>query len=297
MKRICSLFLPRPQNKRRPHILRHYSLFPLFSAFILLQVNLALFQSSNPNILSFATSIYQQDFFKLINQERQKANVPILVESPKLNYAAQLKAQNMFKNDYWAHVGPDGTTPWDFLKEVDYNYTYAGENLAKDFNTSAGVVAGWMASPSHRSNVLNSKFKEMGIAVVNGVLLGEETTLVVQLFGTPAVLAEQVQKPKAQQPTIQPQMQTIGRTSVTPQPTSQPVQIYPQSIAAEQETSPAPPQGIPARVLSGITKFKISCRHGGDYAPFNSCQQFGSNIIVRKPHRQERGFRFRVLAL
>ena len=103
-----------------------------------------------------------------------------------LTKAAALKADDMFSDNYWAHFAPDGTSPWYFYGKVGYSYTWAGENLARDFQTSAGVVAGWMASTAgHKENILNSNFTEVGVAVKNGVLQGEETTLVVQLFGKP----------------------------------------------------------------------------------------------------------------
>ncbi|MBU0709006.1 hypothetical protein KJ596_04675 [Patescibacteria group bacterium] len=268
MQNFCPLFLPVKQNKHRPHLLRHYSLFPLFAAFILLQVNLAVFYSSNPQILSFATSIYQQDFFTFINQERATAKLPSLTQSQSLNRAAELKAQHMFNQNYWAHVAPDGTTPWDFFESVDYNYSHAGENLAKDFNTTSGVVAGWMGSSSHRSNVLNSNFKEMGIAVVNGILQGEETTLVVQLFGTPIILAEESTSTSiASSQTNTPATELPAEESTAPaqvytyahqeQAAEEEVELYPQSLATS--TSPEKsykPRGIAAQIRSGLLNFR-----------------------------------------
>jgi hypothetical protein len=96
----------------------------------------------------------------------------------------------MFSKDYWAHYAPDGsTTPWEFILGSGYVYKFAGENLAKDFNTSVAVVEAWMASPSHRANLVSGNYVNIGIAVVNGVLLGEETTLVVQMFASPQATA------------------------------------------------------------------------------------------------------------
>jgi hypothetical protein len=91
----------------------------------------------------------------------------------------------MFKNNYWAHVSPTGTEPWDFILAEDYDYSYAGENLAKNFNSSKEVVTAWYNSPSHKENLLNKNYTEMGFAVVNGTLDGYKTTLVVQMFGKP----------------------------------------------------------------------------------------------------------------
>ena len=101
----------------------------------------------------------------------------------RLSEAAQKKAEDMFAKNYWAHYSPEGRKPWDFITESGYTYTVAGENLAKNFSDSKQVVDAWMASSSHRDNLLKASYRDIGFAIVNGVLNGEETTLVVQMFG------------------------------------------------------------------------------------------------------------------
>jgi uncharacterized protein YkwD len=71
---------------------------------------------------------------------------------------------------------PDGTEPWDFILGEKYDYIYAGENLAKNFSTFDDVVEAWYNSPSHKENLLNKNYTEMGFAIVNGELNGYETT-------------------------------------------------------------------------------------------------------------------------
>ena len=92
---------------------------------------------------------------------------------------------DMFAKQYWAHVSADGKQPWDFISDAGYSYTVAGENLARDFQHADQVVEAWMASPTHKANILHEKYTEIGIAVVEGNLEGIETTLVVQMFGNP----------------------------------------------------------------------------------------------------------------
>jgi hypothetical protein len=92
----------------------------------------------------------------------------------------------MFTENYWAHNSPSGNSPWVWFKQEGYNYMYAGENLARGFSNSKDTVDAWMASKmGHKENLLGSNYQEIGIAVEDGVLNGEKTTLVVQLFGTP----------------------------------------------------------------------------------------------------------------
>jgi hypothetical protein len=137
------------------------------------------------NVLGFATDISVEKLFQLTNEQRQKNGLATLSYNDKLSAAAAKKAADMFAKNYWAHYGPDGASPWDFILSSGYKYEYAGENLAKNFLFSQGVVDAWMNSPTHKENILKPDYSEVGYAIVNGVLNGEETTLVVQMFGKP----------------------------------------------------------------------------------------------------------------
>lgn len=139
---------------------------------------------SMPDILGYATDIHVEQLLASTNAQRQAKGLAPLTLNAKLSAAAAAKAQDMFEKNYWAHNSPAGATPWDFIIQEGYRYTVAGENLAKNFTTSGGVVDAWMASPTHRDNIVKPSYREIGFAVVNGVLNGEETTLVVQFFGT-----------------------------------------------------------------------------------------------------------------
>ena len=61
-----------------------------------------------------------------------------------------MKAQDMATLGYFAHVSPDGKTPWYWIEKVGYDYQYAGENLAINFSDSKDVTNAWMASPLHK---------------------------------------------------------------------------------------------------------------------------------------------------
>lgn len=118
------------------------------------------------------------------NKDRQKKGISPLKYSKKLERAALLKAENMFKMQYWAHYGPNKESPWQFIIQSGYTYAYAGENLAKGFSDSQSVHDAWMSSPTHRANIMDSQFQEVGIAIVKGKLLGANVFLVVQMFGS-----------------------------------------------------------------------------------------------------------------
>jgi hypothetical protein len=119
----------------------------------------------------------------LANNERISRGLPALTIDTRLVNAAYAKGQDMLSKDYWAHYGPNGESPWEFILNSGYDYIYAGENLAKDFSSAAPIHSAWMASPSHRSNILNENFENIGIAAVTGEFEGKETTIVVQMFG------------------------------------------------------------------------------------------------------------------
>jgi len=163
---------------------------------------------------SYATNINVNDLHSLANQQRASVGLAGLSYNSQLSNAAYGKANHMIANNYWAHIAPDGTAPWYFIQASGYSYTTAGENLAKDFSTSSGVVAGWMASPTHRANVVNTAYTDVGYAVVNGVLSGSETTLVVAMYG-----AQSVPEP-APAPVVAPVVQTpVNNTPSNPSPT------------------------------------------------------------------------------
>ncbi len=120
------------------------------------------------------------------NQNRAQNGLVALHENAKLNAAAEVKLQDMFKQQYFEHNSPQGTTPADVITSVKYEYLVVGENLALgNFGNDQLLVEAWMNSPGHRANILNSKFQEIGVAVGKGMFEGREVWLAVQEFGTP----------------------------------------------------------------------------------------------------------------
>lgn len=181
---VLHFFTPRHTNNHRAAALS-FSAISVYVAFLLVfQIALTLVSKYNPEILGYATNISIPDLLKDTNLKRMEAGDTPLVLNDKLTDAARQKAADMFANQYWAHNSPAGRDPWSFITASGYSYLYAGENLARDFADSNGVVTAWMNSPTHRENLLNPKYKEVGFAVVNGKYGSYETTLVVQMFGT-----------------------------------------------------------------------------------------------------------------
>lgn len=195
-------FTPRQSNNHRSFGLNIKSLAIYLALFLCLQIGLEALPRVGHSVLSYATNVTVEDLLKDTNQKRQENGLSTLALNDQLSQAAKLKGENMFAEQYWAHTSPTGKTPWSFFNQVGYTYLYAGENLARDFADSAGVVDAWMNSPSHRENLLNSRYHEIGFAVVNGKYGDSETTVVIQVFGAKLVASPTVAAPGASTTTV-----------------------------------------------------------------------------------------------
>ncbi|MBU2235458.1 hypothetical protein KKA01_00165 [Patescibacteria group bacterium] len=183
-KKIHLYFVPHKDNQHRPHILRPRMLsiisILVLSAKLFVTATF-LFSYNSPE--AFA-EISSRRIIELTNQSRNNIGIDSVTENALLTRAAYQKAEDMLDRDYFNHEDPDGNMPWYWLKNNDYIYTYAGENLAMDFTRAESVHEAWINSESHRANIENPNYKEIGIAVLQGELDGRSTTVLVQFFGT-----------------------------------------------------------------------------------------------------------------
>lgn len=179
-------FTPHHTNNFRAKLLHNSGIFAVIG--IILSTNIFLKLLDNPalHILGFTSSVTIDEVVRATNEARIGAGLKPLAYNEKLADAARRKAANMIAENYWAHNSPSGKSPWVWFKDAGYSYVFAGENLAKDFGNTSHLMSAWMASATHKENIINTKYTEIGIAVVPGTLEGQETMLVVQLFGTPA---------------------------------------------------------------------------------------------------------------
>jgi len=245
---LVHLFLPHHTNNHRSRILHIDALAAYVLLFAVFNFGIRTLHRSMPDILGYATDIHVEQLLASTNAKRQSLGLSNLTLNGKLSAAAARKAQDMFEKNYWAHNSPTGSTPWDFINGAGYRYTVAGENLAKNFSTSDGVVEAWMASPTHRDNIVKSSYKEIGFAVVNGTLNGEETTLVVQMFGSS-------NDSIAVAPTKAPIVPKALAAAEEPVPTTVPVEVVPATAPATTVASGNPPTaflGVTLRPLINI---------------------------------------------
>jgi len=160
------------------------------------EVGLIMFLFSLSVTVALASPITSDNISTIVNHERQKRGLNELECVLELDNAVYLKTQDMLDKNYFEHYNPNGlfVSPWEFMNHSEYDYLYAGENLAMDFDTAEGVVSAWMLSNSHRKNILNPDFEDMCVGVVKGEYTNiegtHETTMVTQMFGRekPAIL-------------------------------------------------------------------------------------------------------------
>ncbi|KKS93185.1 MAG: hypothetical protein UW68_C0003G0023 [Candidatus Collierbacteria bacterium GW2011_GWB1_44_6] len=180
-----TLFLPHPHNNHKAKILWPRSVMVLMGLYIMGRSIIDITVGLLPGVLGYASQIDPAKVVELTNNQRLNTGLEILRQNPELDQAAAAKAADMFADNYWAHVSPSGTEPWYFVTNSGYKYQHAGENLARDFSNPKDIVSAWMASPTHRKNLLDGRYRDIGVAVMDGYINGVETTIVVQMFGTP----------------------------------------------------------------------------------------------------------------
>ncbi len=97
------------------------------------------------------------------NNERAMSGLGGLTSNPQLTLSAERYAQHLALDRAFSHT--DGSTLAQRIEAAGYRYRVAGENLGMGQPTARTIVAAWMASPEHRSNMLDSRFTQIGVGV------------------------------------------------------------------------------------------------------------------------------------
>lgn len=228
------LFIPCDDNNYRPKILEGKYLIYILLLACFLRLSTFLFFWQLPNT-SFFADISKMVLIENLNSERSDLKLGKLKENALLNKAASLKANDMMQNGYFSHTSPTGVTPWYWFKKVGYDYKSAGENLGVGFVDSNELHQAWNESPSHKANLVNKNYKDIGISFLEGNFQGSQTIIVVQLFGAQKLF-----------PTIKPQIPVIATTTTTIVPVIKP-------IVPTVPVAPAVPTPIPQPILKPTT--------------------------------------------
>jgi hypothetical protein len=251
LKLLRHLFIPHKSNNQKAKIL-HPSSISLIAVFLLLfQFAVGYGNRTFPSVLGYAANISPAEVIRLTNAQRAANGLSPLTENSSLDSAAIAKGNDMLAKGYWAHFSPDGTSPWSFFSSFGYKYRYAGENLARDFSDPTSAVNAWMASPTHKDNILNANYRDIGIVVVEGKLSGADTTIIVQFFGSQMSGAPAIPVAQAKEvSTSAPSPKVIAKATVStpaPTPTYTPT---PSPVVSHKPTPSATPAMVAFSVVS-----------------------------------------------
>lgn len=128
---------------------------------------------------AFYNESYEHQVVALVNAERAAAGLSPLEMNKSLWDSARVRAEEITR--VWGHKRPDGKR---FATAIKINYCGAGENIAAGQSKPESVVRSWMASPSHRDNILNPNYKWIGVACYYDYSC-QYKTYWCQLFVTP----------------------------------------------------------------------------------------------------------------
>jgi hypothetical protein len=105
---------------------------------------------------------FVQEVVRLTNQFRARNGLPSLAIDIDLMEAAQTHVENMAFQDFFSHIGRDGSRPWDRAQAAGYETGIVGENIGVGYRTPEEIVNGWINSDSHRAAMLNPRYNEIG---------------------------------------------------------------------------------------------------------------------------------------
>ena len=304
-RKIRNTFIPHEENEFRPHVLRHKTLVFIASLVVVVKVGVMLLVALTPGYV-LPIDITNQNIINLTNQQRANAGLPQLKLNSKLSQAAASKAQDMLSGQYFSHYSPSNVSPWYWFKTAGYEYAYAGENLAMDFVTAESTMDAWMASESHKKNIMNAKFSEIGVGVIEGDFKGAKTVLVVQEFAAPApaktlaaATVQQVTNPTPTQPkpitkTVTPKVETqenlpkveATKTVVLPSPVKENTYDVTIKVEAPVQTAPEEPKQEVTQVAvnlgsNNVDLYKNGDQYSGSIEEGNNGQNNNIKILVQ----------------
>jgi len=186
---LLNFFIPNAENDYKPKSLHPKRLLFHAAGALAVKVIVIILVAYYPLTAWMTPDVSRIEGAKIIaltNSLRKSLSLESLSESPKLNQAAAKKVDDMFINQYFAHVSPQNFDLEHFLKLASYtNYITVGENLAMGYDNAEEVMSAWKNSPTHYSNLVDPNFKEIGVALAGGTYKEQDTVFTAQYFGLP----------------------------------------------------------------------------------------------------------------
>ncbi|OGH84306.1 MAG: hypothetical protein A2261_00940 [Candidatus Magasanikbacteria bacterium RIFOXYA2_FULL_44_8] len=181
-------FIPHRENDYHPHILhtkRAWFYGGVFSVAKIIVVGCALLLPNKVFVLPDVLASEENKLMILTNEFRQANGVSTLHTSDRLIVSSADKAGDMARTGYFSHEGIQNNLR-DWLSLAGYDYSAAGENLAVGFAGAEEIMRAWQASPTHRANLLDKDFQDIGIGMADGMRDDRPTVFVAQHFGAPS---------------------------------------------------------------------------------------------------------------
>lgn len=176
-----NLFAPTQKNNYRAYLMKT----PILLAFILIISLFNFVVKVDTKAQGIANAVTIENLLNGHNLERANVGASGLRIDSKLVASAQEKAIKMLESNCWSHYCPDGQSPWTFFDNAGYDYVLAGENLAEGYYDIQDLMSAWMNSQTHRENILNKNYEEVGFGIVTGTYQGSQNNLlVVAHFGS-----------------------------------------------------------------------------------------------------------------
>src|SRR3989344_2382272 len=123
LKRLRHFLLPHEGNDHHPHIFRPKTVAATLGIIIASEMLFLVLAFASPQYLNFLASILPNVLVDLTNEARAESSVGALAINPVLVQAAEAKAHDMATKGYFAHISPEGVTPWYWLQQEGYEYT------------------------------------------------------------------------------------------------------------------------------------------------------------------------------
>ncbi|MCZ7575498.1 MAG: CAP domain-containing protein [Ardenticatenaceae bacterium] len=108
----------------------------------------------------------EQAIVTRINAERAARDLPPLAVAPELIQAARRHSRDMAEHHLTGHIGSDGSTPGQRIREAGYNWSTENEIIGWGFADPEAMVAWWMNDKLHREIVLSTAYKDLGVGYV-----------------------------------------------------------------------------------------------------------------------------------
>ena len=105
----------------------------------------------------------RQRVVTLTNNRRRNHGCNNLSQNDALNTAAQTHTRKMANRNTLSHELPGEPSLGTRVRRAGYNWTMVAENIAAGYTTPEAVVRGWMNSSGHRRNILNCRYRHIGV--------------------------------------------------------------------------------------------------------------------------------------